>query len=115
MALSLLPLAWVPHWGAAGVGYMAMMALVSLTRPAMGIYMMAMTPVAWRTTISGVYTMAIGLSWSIISAGGGYLIAWVGYQPFFLISATLTGLGALLFGWWQEERTQHALSPTLPS
>ena len=115
MALSLLPLAWVPHWGAAGVGYMAMIALVSLTRPAMGIYMMAITPMAWRTTISGVYTMAIGLSWSIIALGGGYLIAWVGYQPFFLISALLTGLGALLFGWrQQEERPEQSLAPPLP-
>lgn len=110
MALSLLPLATVPHWGAAGLGYMAMMALVSLTRPAMGIYMMAIMPVTWRTTISGVYTMAIGLSWSIIALGGGYLIAWVGYQPFFLLSALLTGLGALLFGWQQQERVEQSLA-----
>lgn len=114
MAFSLLPLVAVPHWGAAGVGYMAMMALVSLTRPAMGIYMMAITPVAWRTTISGVYTMAIGLSWSIIALGGGYLIAWVGCQPFFLLSAILTGLGALLFGWWQEEHTEQSLVSASP-
>ena len=58
--------------------------------------------------------MAIGLSWSIIALGGGYLIAWVGYQPFFLLSAILTGLGALLFGWQQEERIEQSLVSASP-
>ncbi|MBI3958239.1 MAG: MFS transporter [Chloroflexi bacterium] len=98
MALSLLPLALIPNWGAAGLGYMAMIALVSLTRPAVSVYMMEITPVAWRPTMSGVYTMAIGLSWSAISLGGGYMIAALGYPSFFLSSAALTGVGAALFG-----------------
>ena len=98
MALSLLPLILVPHWGAAGLSYMAMIALVSLTRPAVSVYLMNVIPVAWRPTMSGVYTMAIGLSWSAISFGGGYMIAALGYPLFFLASAVLTGAGALLFG-----------------
>ena len=48
--------------------------------------------------MSGVYTMALGLSWSAISLSGGFMIAALGYPAFFLASAAITGAGAALFG-----------------
>jgi MFS family permease len=111
MALSLLPLALVPTWGAAGLGYMVMIALVSLTRPAVSVYMMEIMPAGWRATMSGVYTMAIGLSWSAISFGGGYMIAALGYPTFFLASAALTGAGAALFGLRQRTHAEPQTAP----
>jgi MFS family permease len=111
MALSLLPLALIPHWGAAGLGYMGMIALVSLTRPAVSIYMMGIVSSGWRATMSGIYTMSIGLSWSAISLGGGYMIAALGYPSFFLISAALTGAGAALFGLRRRGNVEPQAAP----
>jgi len=112
MAISLLPLALIPHWAAAGLSYMAMIALVSLTRPAVSVYQMGIVPVAWRPTMSGVYTMAIGLSWSAISLSGGFMIAALGYPSFFLASAAITGAGAALFGLRQGATAKLQPAPT---
>jgi MFS family permease len=115
MALSLLPLALIPHWSAAGLGYMLMRALVSLTRPALSVYVMENIPVAWRATASAISTMSIGLCWSAISLGGGYMITALGYPPFFFISAILTGAGAVLFGLRHLGAAKPKAAPFVPS
>ncbi|MBM4027183.1 MAG: MFS transporter [Planctomycetes bacterium] len=111
MAVSLLPLALIPHWAAAGLGYMGMIALVSLTRPAISVYQMEIVSVVWRPKMSGVCTMAIGLSWSVVSLGGGFMIAARGYPSFFLASAVVTGVGAALFGLKQAAAAEPHPSP----
>jgi MFS family permease len=97
MALTLVLMALIPHWTAAGLAYVGMIALVSLVRPALGVYSLAITPHAWRTALSAVTTMTLGLSWAGISAGGGYMIVALGYLAFFLIGAGLTALGVAVF------------------
>ena len=42
--------------------------------------------------------MALGLSWTALAFGGGYLIAALGYRILFLLAAALTAGGTLLFG-----------------
>jgi len=97
MALSLLPLALIPHWGAAGLGLMGMMALGSIARPANTVYHQEIVSPGWRAAMSGATTMAAGLSWSAMAFGGGYLITALGYRSLFLTGAGLTVAGALLF------------------
>ena len=97
MALSLLPLALLPHWGAAGLGYVGALALGLIVRPAFTVYTQEIVPPESRALMSGATTMASGLSTSAMAFGGGYLIAALGYPGLFLTGAGLAGFGALLF------------------
>ena len=112
IALSLLPLALISHWGAAGLGFMGMMALVSIARPANTIYHQEIVSPGWRSAMSGATTMAAGLSWSAMAFGGGYLITALGYRSLFLTGAGLTVAGALLFwGYFRVPRGELASHP----
>jgi predicted MFS family arabinose efflux permease len=51
----------------------------------------------WRPVMSAATTMALGLSWGLVSLAGGYVITILGYRSFFLMGAGLTALGATLF------------------
>lgn len=95
--LCLLPLALVPHWSAAASGYLGVMVSYSLAFPAMNLYQMQLVAPQWRTAMSGTTAMANGLSTSATSFAGGQAIQAWGYRPFFLASAALTLVGALLF------------------
>ena len=97
IAVGMVPLALIPRWTAAGFGYMAVIALVSLTRPAVMVYLMEIMPQELRTTMSGVYTMAMGLSWSAVALGGSRLITSLGYPAFFLAAAACTVASAAAF------------------
>lgn len=97
IGVGMLPLALVPSLAAAGAGNLAAMALVSLTRAAVGVYLMETMPERLRTTVSGVYTMAMGLSWSATALGGSRIITALGWPAFFLGAAALTAAGAAIF------------------
>ncbi len=97
MAFSLLPLVFVPHVGAAGLGFIGMTAMASIRRPAISVYAMEIVPAAWRTAMSSATTTAVGVSWCLVALGGGYLITRLGYASFFLAAAGVTASGALLF------------------
>jgi len=97
VALGLLPLALVPQWAVAGLGYMAVIAFVSLTRAAVLVYLMEIMPEERRAAMSGVYTMAMGLSWSAVAAGGSRVITVLGYPFFFMAGAGLTAASAAAF------------------
>ena len=96
-AFSMLPLALIPHWGAAGLGYIGTIALTSIRYPAFLVYTMERVSPGWRGTMSGAGEMASGLSFSAMALGGGYIIAAFGYHSFFLTGASLTVLGTLSF------------------
>ena len=97
MALSLLPLALIPHAGAAALGFVGLTAMASIRRPAISVYGMDIVPLSWRTIMSSATTMAVGVSWCLIALGGGYLVTRLSYPSFFLAAAVVTALGAILF------------------
>lgn len=96
MALALLPLALIPHWGAASFGFMGVIALFAFTMPPFAICQQEIVPPGWRATMAGAIAMTTGLSSAMVAFGGGFLITAFGYQAFFLTSAVLTAIGALL-------------------
>ena len=96
-AVLLLPLALVPTVGAAGLGYMGIVALSSIRYPAFLVYSMELVPARFRGPVAGAGETAAGLSFSAMALLGGYMIATSGYQNLFLLSAGLTAVGALLF------------------
>ena len=102
MAIGLLPLALVPHWGGAGLGNAIVVALSLVTSPAITVYHQERVSPGWRATAAGATSMAMGLSWAATALGGGYLIAAMGYQRLFLMGAVLTAAGVLIF--WAYNR-----------
>jgi len=96
-ALSLLPLALVRHWGAAGLGFAGVMAMGSLLRPAILVYRMGIVSPGWRALMNGACNMAMGLSSSAMALGGGYIVKTLGYRGVFLTGAAVTTAGAILF------------------
>jgi MFS family permease len=97
IALSMLPLALIPHWGAAGLGFMGMLALFQMTSVPVQVYSQEIVSPGWRTAMSGAIMMGVGLSGSAMAFGGGYLITALGYPGLFLTGAGLTIAGGLLF------------------
>jgi predicted MFS family arabinose efflux permease len=97
ISASLLPLALVRHWGAAGLGYLGVVVLFSILMPAMNVFQMELVAPRWRATMSGATAMASGLSSSIVTLAGGYVITSLGYRTLFLAAAGVTIVGAALF------------------
>ena len=97
MALALLPLALIPHWSAAGSGFMGVVALFALTTPAFAVCQQEIVAPAWRATMAGAIAMTTGLSTAAVAFGGGYVIDAFGYQTFFVACAVLAAVGSLLF------------------
>jgi predicted MFS family arabinose efflux permease len=97
VSLSLLPLALVPHWAAAGLGFMALTALAAIARSAFIVFAMEAVESRWRAAMSGATTLSASVSWAATAYGGGYLIDVIGYRGVFLIGAVSTMVGAGLF------------------
>jgi MFS family permease len=105
-ALSMLPIALIPHWGAAGLSLIGVVGLSGIRYPASMVYFMELVPPAKRATVAGLTEMAAGICFTAMTFGGGYLIAAFGYQSLFLLGAALTGLSALVF--WRSFRAPPA-------
>jgi MFS family permease len=96
-ALSILPIALIPHWGAAGLSFIGVIGLSWIRYAASTVYFLELVPPSRRATVSGVTEMAAGITFTMLTFGGGYAIALLGYRSLFLAGAALTGLSALVF------------------
>lgn len=110
----LLPLALIPQWWAAGLGYMGVMAGSSIRYTSFMVFIMAMIKPEQRSFMSGLSEMTAGLSFAAMAWIGGYIIVNQGYQSLFLVGSGATLFGTLLF--WAYFRTaqpksQHAEVP----
>jgi MFS family permease len=96
-ALCMLPLALVPHWGAAGFGFIGVSALSAVRYASSLVYFLDQVPPNRRSTVMGVTEMAAGFSFAGLTLGGGYLAVTAGYQALFLLGAGITMLGVGVF------------------
>jgi MFS family permease len=97
MTLSLLPLALVPNWVAAGIGYVGFLCLMALMQPALTVFGQEAVAPGWRPTMSGALLLAQGASMAALALGGGYAISALGYRSPYWIAAGLTAAGAVVF------------------
>jgi MFS family permease len=97
IAIAVLPLALIPHWLAAEIGFLGVVAMASIGRSAMSTYQMGLVPARWRSMMSATATTGVGLSFSALSLAGGYAIGSVGYPTLFLTSAACTLAGVLVY------------------
>lgn len=96
-ALSILPIALLPHWGAAGASFVGVVGLSWIRYASSLVYFLELVPPRRRATVAGLMEMAAGICFTIIAFGGGYVIALFGYPTLFLLGAGVTALSALIF------------------
>lgn len=96
-ALAILPMAFIPHWGAAAFSFVGVTGLSWIRYAASIVYFLEIVPPSRRATVSGVTEMAAGLCFTAVAFGGGYMITALGYQALFLTGAALTAISALIF------------------
>lgn len=112
--LSILPLALIPFWPAAGVGYIGVTAISSMRFPAFMIYSMGLVPPRWRGTLAGVGEFSGGLSFAGLAFFGGTIVENRGFAPLFLLGGALTLVGTLLFYlWFMLPRNKRYSQPAL--
>jgi len=112
ITICLLPLALIPLWSVATLAYIALMVFSLIAQPALNVYTQEMTPKRWRATMAGAVTMAGGIGQAVMSMGGGYLIAGVGYGAFYWLGALLGVFSALFFAGYlyrSARRTQGSV------
>lgn len=96
-AVSILPLALIPHWGAAGFGFIGVIGFSWVRYAASLVYFLELVPPQHRATVSGVTEMAAGVCFTLLTFSGGYIIALLGFQTLFLLGAAITALSAGVF------------------
>jgi MFS family permease len=98
MALSTLPLALVPHWAMAGVGFVSSAIWFSTTVGPIRVFSQELVAPRWRSTMASGFMLGAGLAFAAISLVGGYAIVALGYRTLFLVAAGLTAAGGIFFG-----------------
>ncbi|MEM7534919.1 MAG: MFS transporter [Chloroflexota bacterium] len=108
-ATSLLLMAMVPHWIAVGIGFMGVIAALSIARSTVNVIHMEIVAPKWRSTMSGVTSMAMGMGFSSMALGGGYLIPIAGYKGLFLVGMCLAiGSASLFWFYFRVPRGEYA-------
>jgi MFS family permease len=97
MALCTLPLALVPHWTAAGLGFVGSTASFLTTVGPLRVFSQELVAPRWRATMASAFMMGAGLAFSGMSLVGGYVIVDLGYHTLFLAAAGMMAAGGLLF------------------
>lgn len=97
VAAGLLPMALIPAVGAAGIGFAAVVSMVSMARAAMLVYQFELVPERWRAAMGTAGTLSVGVSGAALASAGGVIIVRSGFTSLFLLGAALTALGVLVF------------------
>lgn len=109
IAISLSLMALVPHWATAGLGFLGVVGMRSMTRAVLSVYQMEIVALEWRSLTSGIVSTAMGIGYSVMALGGGYLIVTMGYSGLFWTGAGLAAISALLFvGYFRVPRGEYA-------
>ncbi|MEM7126209.1 MAG: MFS transporter [Chloroflexota bacterium] len=109
ISISLLLMAFIPHWTGVSLGLIGITGMLSITRAITNVIYMEIVKADWRSLTSGVTSAAMGLGFASITLGGGYIIEWFGYQALFAIGAVSVAFSALLFwGYFRTPRGEYA-------
>ena len=95
-AASMIPLILIPQWFTAALGQFASMVLSAVRMPALQVYQMEMIEKRWRSLAYGAVNTAMGLSFGLVSFGGGQIIERWGYTSLFALGVTLSTVGATI-------------------
>ncbi|MEZ4679396.1 MAG: hypothetical protein R2932_34765 [Caldilineaceae bacterium] len=109
-AVSLLPLALIPHWAAAGTSRLGALALAAIWMPALQVFQMELVDPRWRTVTYGIVSMAMGCAYASVGFIGGRVVTAWGYNSLFGLTLSMTLLGsALMWGMLRNARFRHSM------
>lgn len=109
MTGSLLLMGLIPHWSGVGLGFMGVIGMRAITRSIVNVVQMEIVLPGWRGTTSGVVAMAMGVGFTSMALGGGYLIPVLGYRGLFLTAAGMGAVSTLLFwSYFRVPRGEYA-------
>ncbi len=97
IALALLPMALIPRWEAAGLGYVSIIVLTAVRMPAFSLFHQELVSTSWRPTMSAMTTTAALVGFAATSFGGGRLALEMGYDRLFLLGVLITCLSVVAF------------------
>ena len=97
---------WTLMVTALGTGVLS---LSAMWMPALHVFQMEQVEPRWRSLAYGTVSMAMGLSFGLLSLLGGYVVAGAGYRSLFAIGACISVAGAGLM--WVILKRQAARSP----
>lgn len=107
-AVGLLPIALIPHWAAAGLGFVTVIGLSWVRYAASLVYFLELVPPNRRALVSGVTEMAAGICFTALAFGGGIIVDVFDYRTLFLVGAGVTTLSAAIF--WLAFRHREPLA-----
>jgi len=110
--VAFLPLIFIPHWLAVGLGYMLLIAAISIMNPAYLVFSQSSVEPQWRTAVSSAISMSIGLGIALTSLSGGSIIAAYSFRTLFIIGALAPLTGAIIFWWFFGPH--HIVTPRPP-
>jgi predicted MFS family arabinose efflux permease len=111
IAVSLVPLALVPHWTAAAASRLIFVVVSAVWLPAVQAFQMERIDPEWRSIGYGAVAMAMGSGFGSTSIVGGYIVAAAGYRTLFALGIALSLLAAVIM--WGILR--HATRASEPS
>lgn len=109
--LAILPLALVPHWLAAGIGFIGVTTLSAARYAAFLVFSMETVGPKRRAAMAGMSEAAAGVGFSLTSLIGGQVIVLAGFAPLFLGGAAFAAIGNLLFWGYFQARKGAAPQP----
>jgi MFS family permease len=115
-AVAILGLAAVPLLGAAATALMGVMTMAAIHAPARSVFSQQAVAPRWRTTTSAILTIGNALGWASTAAAGGFVIAVLGFEGLFALSAGLAAGAAVLALathrlQFREPRLERAIGP----
>jgi hypothetical protein len=96
-ALCMLPLALIPFFPAAGLGFVGATVMFWVTTSPVRVFSQELVAPRWRTAMASMFMLGAGLAYSGMSLAGGFIIVAVGYRFLFLIASGMIVTGAVLF------------------
>jgi predicted MFS family arabinose efflux permease len=102
MTASLLLIGLFDNWLAAGIGTIGTLALMGLWTLAYQVLQMEMAEPGQRSLVAGIGWMGMSSGFTLMSFGGGQIVAAYGYRPMFLLGAALTAASATVM--WRISR-----------
>jgi MFS family permease len=94
IAVSLVPMATIPHWTAAAASRLVFVVVSAVWLPAVQAFQMERIDPEWRSIGYGALAMAMGSGFGSTSIVGGYIVAAAGYRALFALGIVLSTIAA---------------------
>ena len=112
IAVCMLAMALVPSLAVAAISYVLAISLIGIAAQARQLFSQELVAPHWRTTVSSVNNVGVGLGWSSAAGLGGAVVGAAGFAGVFGIGAALSLAAAISMAVFSAGRRRAV--PTSP-